>query len=109
MEPQSIEDVMEREEAADTLEEEDEGMDIDAKVSKDVVECSDGQTSDNEGEGDKEGNGEDEGSNEEDEGSDEEDEGLMPHGFQDVGAEFRANVRNALGDLAAIDSDQVHI
>ena len=27
--------------------------------------------------------------------------------FKDVDAEFRADIRNALGDLAAVDSDQV--
>ena len=36
------------------------------------------------------------------------DEDVISQGvFCDIGAEFRANVRNALGDLAAVDSDQV--
>ena len=35
-------------------------------------------------------------------------EDTRPHlQFKDVDAEFRANIRDALGDLAAIDSDQV--
>ena len=42
---------------------------------------------------------------EEDEEEGEEDLG----GFFDPGAEFMADVRNALGDLAAVDSDQVHV
>ena len=42
-------------------------------------------------------------SEEEEEEEEEEGEG----GFFDPGAEFLADVRNALGDLAAVDSDQV--
>lgn len=40
---------------------------------------------------------------EEEEEEEEEGEG----GFFDPGAEFLADIRNALGDLAAVDSDQV--
>ena len=42
-------------------------------------------------------------SEEEEEEEEEEGEG----GFFDPGAEFLADIRNALGDLAAVDSDQV--
>ena len=44
----------------------------------------------------------------EEEMEEEEDEEEMKSDFIDVGAEFRANVRNALGELAAADSDQVN-
>ena len=44
----------------------------------------------------------------EDEEEEEEDDEEMKSDFIDVGAEFRANVRNALGELAAVDSDQVN-
>lgn len=46
---------------------------------------------------------------EDDNGEDSEDgDGVSGHVFSDVGAEFRADIRNALGDLAAVDSDQVY-
>ena len=45
---------------------------------------------------------------EEKEDEEEEDDEEMKSDFIDVGAEFRANVRNALGELAAVDSDQVN-
>lgn len=38
---------------------------------------------------------------------DSDNEDPLTNSFSDVGAEFRADVRNALGDLAAVDSDQV--
>lgn len=41
------------------------------------------------------------------EGSDSEEDELGDGAFNDIGAEFRADVRNALGNLAAVDSDQV--
>ena len=49
-------------------------------------------------------------SKEEEEDDEEEEEGEEDvEGFFDPGAEFMADVRNALGDLAAVDSDQVHV
>ena len=41
------------------------------------------------------------------EGSESEEDELGDGAFNDIGAEFRADVRNALGNLAAVDSDQV--
>ncbi len=81
---------MEREEEKITDTPHNDGGDIDEDDSKD---CS--ETGDNEGE------------SEDGEDSEDSDEELVPGSFCDIGAEFRANVRNALGDIAAVDSDQV--
>ena len=60
------------------------------------------------GSDDNEEGGEEEGSDGEmSEGSDSEEDELGDGAFNDIGAEFRADVRNALGNLAAVDSDQV--